>query len=148
MGIPIEQLSDSQLSMIEPGERKPLKRRGMTAAELRDKSCKILERKIHDQFTGFCKRNRFIVWHSNPVRKSSIRTGLPDFLLWKHDLALGIEFKVPPNDLTTQQIGVFEEIKFAECRVVVCTETSPGAAYMQAILATINFFNLPAFAIQ
>jgi hypothetical protein len=107
MGIPLEQLTDRQIALIDTRDRKPLKRRGMTAAEKRDKRCKILERKIHDQFSGFAKRNGFIVWHSSPIKRSSIRSGLPDFLLWKNGRALGIEFKVPPNNLTTEQINVF-----------------------------------------
>jgi hypothetical protein len=148
MGIPLEQFNDRQKSLIDARDRKRFKGRGMTAAEIRDKNCTTLERKIHDQFSGFCKRNGFIVWHSNPTRKSSIRAGLPDFLLWKYDLALGIEFKVPPNDLSPVQVEVFAEITLAGCRVVVCTETAEGAAYSAAVQETIKFFNLPDFAVQ
>jgi|SRR4029077_5159801 len=64
MGIPLEQLNDRQISLIDSRDRKPLKRRGMTAAEKRDKHCKTLERKIHDQFSGFANRYGFIVWHT------------------------------------------------------------------------------------
>jgi hypothetical protein len=148
MGVPLEQLTDSQIALIDARDRVPLKRRGMTAAEVRDKRCKILERKIHDQFNGFAKRNGFIVWHSNPIRKSSIRTGLPDFLLWKNNLGLGIEFKVPPNELTVEQINVFYEIGVAGCKVVICTETEEGAAYMKATREVIKFFKLSEFAIK
>jgi hypothetical protein len=160
MGIPLEQFNDSQKSLIDPRDRKAIygidgvgkstfaKRRGMTAAEIRDKNCTTLERKIHDQFTGFCNRNGFIVWHSNPTRKSSIRAGLPDFLLWKCNLALGIEFKVPPNHLTAVQVAVFEEIGFTGCRVVICTETSEGAAYSAAVSEVTEFFKLQGFVIQ
>jgi VRR-NUC domain len=142
MGIPPEQLTENQLSKMDPSDRKPLGKRGMTAAEKRDKACKILERKIHDQFSGFAKRNGFIVWHSSPVKRSSIRSGLPDFLLWKNNLGLGIEFKVPPNNLTTEQINVFREIEVTGCQVIVCIETEEGAAYAQATRETIKFFNL------
>jgi hypothetical protein len=143
MGIPPGQLTDQFLSKIDRRDRKPLGKAGMTQAEIRDKRCKILERRIHYQFSGFAKRNGFIVWHSSPVKRSSIRTGLPDFLLWKDGRALGIEFKVPPNDLTTEQRTVFTEIGGVGCEVIVCTETDPGAAYVQATRETAKFFNLP-----
>jgi hypothetical protein len=148
MGIPPGQLTDQFLSKIDQRDRKPLKRRGMTAAEKRDKACKILERKIHDQFSGFAKRNGFIVWHSSPVKRSSIRSGLPDFLLWKNHRALGIEFKVPPNNLTTEQINVFREIEVTGCQVIVCIETTEGAAYAQATREVTKFFKLLEFVIQ
>jgi hypothetical protein len=77
MGIDLTDITEEMRVRMYPADRKALGKRGLTNAEAREKYCTRTERGIHDQFTGFCKRNGFIVWHSNPVKKSSIRTGLP-----------------------------------------------------------------------
>jgi hypothetical protein len=126
MGINPAQLSERQRAMIEPAAQRTDKR-------LRPSNNKLTERDIHAQFTGFCRRHGIIVWHSNPVRKSSIATGLPDFLCWRNGIAVAIEFKVGPNTLTSEQKHVFQAIKDAgNGDVHVCTETAPGTAYAAA----------------
>jgi hypothetical protein len=142
MGIDLANLTDRQLQMMPNAERKKLGKRAVTAAEALHVETSRLERKIHDQFTGFCDRYGIDPWHSNPTRKSSIRAGYPDFLCVKNSRAVGIEFKIPPNKLSAVQ-----EARFAECRahgneVHVCEETAPGAAYRQATMILRQFFNL------
>jgi len=142
MGIDLADITEAMRARMCPTDRKALGKRGLTNAEARDKYCTRTERAIHGQFSGFCKRNGFIVWHSNPARKGSIRTGLPDFLLWKNGRAFGVEFKVPPNDLSEVQKEVIAECGQVVNTVAVCTEITPGEAYAMAIKAVQEFFNL------
>jgi len=133
MGIDPFSLSDKQKSMIEPSDREKGGRTLQTRSESLARVGKLLERKIHDQFSDFCHRHKIIVWHSNPTKKSSIRVGLPDFLCLRNDIAVCIEFKVLPNNPTIDQKRVFQDI--SDCGnspVHVCIENAPGAAYAQA----------------
>jgi hypothetical protein len=142
MGIDPAMLTEAQLRLIPEADRKPLGKLGLTKAEaLRQETFK-LERKIHDEFSGFCQRNQITIWHSNPVRKSSIRPGLPDFLCWKSGRAIAIEFKVAPNKLTTEQEIVFTELKANKNPAYVCEEDQEGAAYRQATALLRIYFNL------
>ena len=134
MGIKLDQLTEPILVRMEKAERKRYGVRGMTRTEALERETSRLERDIHNQFTMFCMRHKVIVWHSNPVRKSSIRMGLPDYLCLKNNLPILIEFKVLPNKLTEKQKEVFEEIVLCgNSKPYVCVETESGAAYHQAV---------------
>ena len=124
-----------------PADRKKLGRVGMTAAEAQHRYVTRTERHIHDQFTSFCRRNGIEPIHSNPVRKSSTRSGLPDFICWK-DRAIGIEFKIAGNDLSPIQRKVINEQLAKGNTVYVVTETEPGSAYKEATRIVKEFFGL------
>jgi hypothetical protein len=142
MGIDTARLNDHMLVRMEPADRKRLGKNGRTKSDALHDETRKLERAIHDQFTSFCKRNDIIVWHSNPVRKASIRTGLPDFLCWRNGKALGIEFKVFPNTMSTEQKDVFHECFQCGNTVHVCEESPSNNAYAQAIMLIAEFFEL------
>ena len=123
-------------------DRKKLGRRGETRAETVHRVTTALERKIHDQFSSFCRRHKIAVWHSHPTRKSSIRTGLPDFLCLKNSRALLIEFKVLPNKLSKEQDEVFAELESGGNYVHVIEEDAPGEAYRLATALVRDYFHL------
>jgi hypothetical protein len=137
---------DPTVNIIEhmaPADRKKLGRRGETRAETVHRVTTRAERRIHDQFSGFCHRHNIAVWHSSPVKKSSIRTGLPDFLLLKNRRALLIEFKIPPNKLSFEQVEVFAALEENGDHVEVIQETAPGEAYRLATMLARDYFALP-----
>jgi hypothetical protein len=142
MGINPSALNDKQRAMIDPRDRKRDKRL-RSQGDAQQRYCTRLERKIHDQFTSFCKRHDIIYWHSSPVHKSSIMTGLPDYLCLYNNIAIAIEFKIPPNKLTKEQERVFSAIENAgNRRVLICEETRPGAAYSTATRFLIAAYGL------
>lgn len=143
MGIkPIAVPDNIWARMIETDRKKFPRKIRETNAERERRQITTLERKIHDQFSNFCRRNGITVWHSSPIRRSSIRKGLPDFLCWKGGRAIAIEFKIPPNKLTKEQEIVLGELNTNRNPVYVCEEVTPGAAYCQATALLCKYFNL------
>lgn len=142
MGIDPRLLTDRQLRLISPADRKPLGKAGMTAGEALTKETKTLERKIHNDFTGFCNRHGIDVWHSNPVRKSSIGEGLPDFLCLRSGLGVCIEFKVLPNKLSRVQENRIARLRENGNMVHVCEESGPGTAYNDAVKLLTAYYHL------
>jgi len=142
MGWDPANLTDRQWSMIDKKDRQGFGKRAKTHAEIQHEKTSHVERHIHDQFTSFCDRNGIDPWHSDPTRKSSIRTGYPDFLCVRDGRAIGIEFKVPPNKLSPVQEQRFADLRAHGTQVHVCEETSEGAAYTKATRIVSEFFNL------
>ena len=143
MGINPAQLNDKQKQLIDSKDRKLLGRYAKTIGQIAKQKAIRLERHIHDEFSSFCRRNRIVVWHSNPVRKSSIAAGLPDYLCLKNDIPVTVEFKLAQNDLTNQQKQKFSEIEESGNRkVLLCVETTEGAAYHKATEHLTAIYNL------
>ena len=143
MGIDPSQLNDRIRSRMIPADRKKLGRVGMTAAEAQARYVTRTERDIHYKFISYLNRHRLKYQHSNPTRKSSIRSGTPDFLVGpRNNYGFFIEFKVPPNGLTPVQEKEIAELRAEGNFVLVAEETEPGAAYTIAIQATAKFFGL------
>jgi hypothetical protein len=103
---------------------------------------KLPESKIHDQITSFCDRNGIIPVHTDPTRKSTIRSGYPDFFCCCNGRVVGLEVKVPPNKLSQIQELEFANIERCGVFVHLCEETSDGAAYSQARQILTAFFDL------
>ena len=58
--------------IADPKERAKLGKAGITACEALHQEAYKLERKLHDDFSNWCRRNGIIVWHSRMDRRSSI----------------------------------------------------------------------------
>lgn len=143
MGIDLAALGNNiWVRMIETDRKKFPRRMRMTEAERQDKQVKILERKIHNQFTKFCDRNGIWPIHSDPTRKASIRAGSPDYVCWRDGKAIAIEFKVYPRQLTTEQENVFAKLQAMNNTVITITEAVEGEAYREATRLIKEFFNL------
>jgi hypothetical protein len=108
----------------------------------RKRSPKTPEIKIHDQIVAFCDRNGIVPVHPDPSRKSSIRTGYPDFFCCRDAHVLGLEIKVPPNTLSRAQLYEFPRIEACGVTIMVCVETSEGAALRQATMSLCMFFKI------
>jgi hypothetical protein len=82
----------------------------MTTEEGAAKYALDQERQMHSLFSGYCHSHGILFVHANPVKKSTIRIGWPDFsCFYPEHHFLAVEFKVRPNALTPEQ----EEIKAA-----------------------------------
>jgi hypothetical protein len=145
MGIKPVELNDNIWRRMDQADRKKYPRKlRLTQAEREREQLATLERKIHDQFSSFCRRNGIDFWHSSPVRKSSIEAGLPDFLCAKNNRHVCIEFKVAPNKLSAVQEQRIALLALHGNDVYVCTETQEGSAYKEATELVTEFFNLNA----
>lgn len=97
-----------------------------------------LERDIHSQFGSWLYRHGFEdYYHSDPVRRPTIKSGLPDFGVYRDSRIIWIEFKVHPNSLTPSQEECFERMGRNGNIIMVCY-SSP-----QAEQIVTKFFNLP-----
>ena len=96
-----------------------------------------LEREIHSQFSGWLYRNGFEdYYHSDPVRRPTIKKGLPDFGIYRDSRIVFIEFKIHPNGLSEDQEIVFGRMGRQGNVILVCY------TYEEGINATSKFFNL------
>ena len=97
-----------------------------------------LEREIHHQFESWLYKKGFEYhYHSDPVRRPTIKAGLPDFGIYRDSRIIFIEFKVHPNGLTESQEQCFERMGRQGNIIMVCY-SSPEA---EKIIS--KFFNLP-----
>lgn len=138
-------LRDSFLSKMEGSERRKLGKAGRTRAEISERQLREAEKQIHDDWQGFCDRHDIYTTHAATDRRSTIRKGHLDFACSKNNRIMFIEFKVPPNKVTTEQ-----ERELARLRVCgntasyVVEERCRGAALRLAIELATQFFQLGA----
>ena len=96
-----------------------------------------LEREIHHQFGGWLYRHGFEdYYHSDPVRRPTIKAGLPDFGIYRDSRILFLEIKVRPNGLSQIQEEVFQRMGRAGNVILICY------SYEEATRAVAQFFNL------
>jgi len=110
---------------------------------------KMPEIRIHDHIVAFCDRNGIVPVHPDPSRKSTIRTGYPDFFCCRDGRVIAIEIKVWPNTLSKAQQYEFPRIEACGIQVHICSETEPGTALQKASNILRDFFGIDAdFRIQ
>lgn len=110
----------------------------LTPEEERIRANLTCEREIHDQFGKWLYKKEFEdYYHSDPVRRPTIKAGLPDFGVYRDSRIIWIEFKVYPNVLTQSQEECFERMGRHGNIIMVC-HASPEAERIVA-----KFFNLP-----
>jgi hypothetical protein len=142
MGIELSSFNDKQLAMMPATTRKQFGKAGLTNAECLTKETIVLERKLHDQFKAVCVRNGVNVIHSNPVRKSSIASGQPDFNCSRNGRCIHIEFKIWPNKLSKEQEQRIISILSNGDPTFVVTETPTHSALKEAIDLLIEYLDL------
>jgi hypothetical protein len=97
-----------------------------------------LEREIHNQFGSWLYRHGFEdYYHSDPVRRPTIKAGLPDFGVYRDSRIIFIEIKIGKNDLSESQEIVFQRMGEKGNVILICR------SYEQCVSAVIQFFNLP-----
>jgi hypothetical protein len=110
----------------------------LTPEEERARANLTCEREIHSQFGKWLyKRGIEDYYHSDPVRRPTIKAGLPDFGVPYNSRIIWIEFKVHPNKLTPVQEQCFERMGRNGNIIMVCHD-SPEAERI-----VTKFFNLP-----
>jgi hypothetical protein len=124
------------VNLMSPEDRKRL---GVyTSEEERIRANLVCEREIHDQFGKWLYKKGFEdCYHSDPVRRPTIKAGLPDFGVYRDSRIIWIEFKVHPNKLTPVQEQCFERMGRNGNIIMVCHD-SPEAERIVS-----KFFNLP-----
>jgi hypothetical protein len=106
-----------------------------TAEEQAAQANLTVERDIHNQFSNWLYRHGYEdFYHSDPVRRPTIKAGLPDFGIYRESRILFIEFKVRPNGLSPVQEETFTRMS-NRGNVVLVFYT-----YEQAVKATQTFF--------
>ena len=121
--------------LMTPADRK---RYGiLTPEEQSAHNSLVLERELHNQFGGWLYRHEFCdYYHSDPVRRPTIKAGLPDFGIYRDSRILFLEFKVKPNGLSPDQEIVFGRMGRQGNVILVCY------SFEEAVKATSKFFNL------
>jgi hypothetical protein len=96
-----------------------------------------LERDIHSLFGSWLYRHGFEdYYHSDPVRRPTIKAGLPDFGVYRDSRIIFIEIKVGKNDLSESQEIVFQRMGDKGNVILICK------SYEQCVSAVSKFFNL------
>lgn len=142
MGIDPRRLTDQQVGLVDPGQRKGIvKARGFDTADKRKAKIDAkLERELHNQYIGFLRRNELAYVHANPVKPSTIQKGCPDFTVTggvSHGYrCLYGEFKMPGGTLGPDQVKYIAYLTELGCKVYVWYD------YPTAIKDTSEFFSL------
>jgi len=129
------------LSKIDPVDRAKLpKKIRSTAAETNARNEQQLELDMHNEFSRWLTlRKKFVSFiHANPAKRSTIQKGHPDYTVISRNRCLMIEFKVPPNSLSPDQLDRFAELAVAGNDIMVCTSAG------DAIHLVIEHFDLPS----
>ena len=96
-----------------------------------------LEREIHSLFGSWLYRHGFEdYYHSDPVRRPTIKSGLPDFGVYRDSRIIWIEFKVKPNGLTQSQEECFDRMG-RQGNIIMIANSS-----LEAERIITKFFNL------
>lgn len=148
MGIDPTTLTTRFWEHADAGDRKQFGRRAETKEETQRKVVKFIEKTIHDQFSAFLNRHEIPFIHSPMNRKSSIAQGQPDYTILKPPWFM-VEFKTPPNGLTTVQRDRIAFLEKQGNTVLVITEVLSsdgqplGQALKEACAEVRKRYNLP-----
>jgi hypothetical protein len=116
-------LPDHVLSKMSAEDRAKLGRAGMTYAEASAKGESRLERHRHGIFSQFLNLMGFEHIHANPVKRSTIEPGHPDYTLTPpHAPAFYIEFKTEEGRLSGDQERVIARLRGKGYAVFVLTD--------------------------
>lgn len=142
VGIDPRQLNDKQVELVDQSQRRMvINARGFdTAVRKKAQAEARLERKTHEDYIGFLRRNELAYVHANPVRKSTIQKGCPDFVVtggekYGYRACYG-EFKRPGQKLSEVQQEYVNDLLAKGCKVYVWYD------YETAIRDTAEFFEL------
>jgi predicted transglutaminase-like cysteine proteinase len=136
----MEIIPENILSKMEPADRAKLpKQIRLTAAECSANNDRKRELTMHAEFARWLTLRKKVISYiqANPTKRSTIQKGHPDFTILYMNRCLMIEFKVPPNRLTPEQIERFSELSAAGNETIVCTSAG------DAIQLVIERFNFP-----
>lgn len=122
--------------LMSPADRKAYG--VLTPDEQKQRSELTLERNIHHEFGKWLYRHEFTdYYHSDPVKRPTIKKGLPDFGVYRDSRIIWIEFKVHPNWLSQDQEECFQRMGRNGNIIMICYASQEAEAIIS------KFFNLP-----
>jgi hypothetical protein len=92
------------------------------------------ERELHDQFEAWLKKHRIPYGHDRMDKKTTTKTGEPDFRCYKNGMVAFIEFKIGINKLSAKQVERCNELAEAGCTVKVCYNLESAIAWAEQVL--------------
>src|SRR3990167_7587217 len=96
-------LPDSFLRRIDPKDRVPMGKAGMTADECSDKAQAVAEKQMHNELIGWLNLNQIKFIHAPMNKKSPLPPGWPDFSIFTRGGVRLIEFKTPSGKTSSDQ---------------------------------------------
>lgn len=123
------QLPDRVLRLIDPADRKPLGKAGLTHDEAQQKAAVRLERELHEQFTNWLKLHRLPYIHAAMCKKSTIRAGWPDFTVVYGRGVCCVEFKAPGGVVSPDQREVISGLLALGTPVLVTESAAEAIAF-------------------
>jgi VRR-NUC domain len=124
------------LEKMDPRDRAQLGRAGLTATECAERSAVKSERAEQRLFSSWLSLRGIYFVRPRDDKKSTIRTGHPDYSLFHSGKVLFVEMKVPGGRLSEEQNECMMQLRKAGFTVV----TAYGAA--EAIAKTRQFFGI------
>jgi len=105
-----------------------------TQPEADAKQERIAERKMHEQFESWLRRNEIPYVHSRMDKKSTIREGWPDFSVHRKGASCFIEFKVPGKVPEPEQWKCIHELMDNDFPVLVAYSYADAVNFAAAAL--------------
>lgn len=94
--------------------------------------CRKLEKEMHNGFINELNRRGILYVHSRMDKKATIKSGWPDFSLFRDGLTIFIEFKVPGNKTSEAQDKCIESLRDNAFIVHVCTSLKDAIDYINS----------------
>ena len=104
-------IPDHILGLMNPPDRQPLGKVGLTSGECSEKFLRKRERDHHNVFASWLRLNGIYFIHARTDRKSTIQVGWPDFsVMVGNQKILLVEFKLPEGRISPEQEKLFAEL--------------------------------------
>lgn len=101
----------------------------LTLVEVFEKEARGEEIKTHNKFMDWCRLNGVSFVHSRTDRKSTIRSGHPDFTLLWHGRGCCVEFKAPGGRLSEDQSEAIAELAKNGVPCLVTSDLSAAISF-------------------
>jgi len=112
---------------MDPLDRKNLGKSGMLPSEAAQKQNYREENRMHEQYSGWLRRNGLLYLHASPNKRSTLPVGWPDFTVFGAGAkTLFVEFKTKRGKLSDDQKAVMADLtRFGHVAGVLgCYETA------------------------
>ena len=106
------------LELMQPEDR-PKGRAGMIAAEGHERMVRKLERQEQATLVSWLNLNDLPYYHPNPVKRSRIQVGAPDFAVFFRGQVIFLEFKVEGGRFSEAQETFIAKLIICGCLVFI-----------------------------
>lgn len=112
MGIKVSEITDALLKLMNPSDRHPLGKAGITFDEAEAKRVRLAESREHAVVMNWSRKNNLFVIHARTSsRVHDLPAGWPDFTLIHGPKHLLVEMKIGSNKLSPEQQKVKTQIE-------------------------------------